>query len=156
LTVVGDGVSTVAKLHEARRGGFRAAERDTILKPDNFRLRMRLRQLHMSMRTVLPKGQRLRLLDNANLCSGGTSIDVTDKIHPGFATLCARLTQDMGLRYCGVDLMVDGFLSAQPKEYAVIEINAAPGLDNYAAEGPEQEKIVRGLYLEVLRAVARL
>jgi D-alanine-D-alanine ligase-like ATP-grasp enzyme len=156
LTVVGDGIRSVGELHNAKQAEFQASERDTILKPDDFRLKMRLRQLRMSMETVLPAGQSLRLLDNANLCSGGTSIDVTDRIHPNFEALCARLTADMGLRYCGVDLMIDGLLSEEPGKYAVIEINAAPGIDNYAAGGPEQEKIVRGLYLEVLKALARL
>lgn len=156
LTVVGDGVSTVTELHDAKQAEFQASERDTILKPDDFRLKLRLSQLRMNMQSVLPVGRSLQLLDNANLCSGGTSVDVTHSIHPDFAALCARLTADMGLRYCGVDLMVEGLLSEAPGKYKIIEINAAPGIDNYAAGGPEQEKIVRGLYLEVLKSVAEL
>lgn len=59
----------------------------------------------------------------------------------------------MGLRYCGVDLMVDGDIRLKPKKYWVIEINAAPGIDNYASSGSEQKKIVEEMYLKVLLAI---
>ncbi|MBA3724879.1 MAG: hypothetical protein H0W86_00130 [Armatimonadetes bacterium] len=66
------------------------------------------------------------------------SVHCGDNIHPEFKGLCVELTRKMGLRYCGVDLLViDGDISDAPLEYVIIEINAAPGIDNYAATGEE-------------------
>lgn len=59
----------------------------------------------------------------------------------------------MGLRLCGVDLMVEGDISEEPTRYFVLEINAAPGLDHYAQTGATQQKIVENMYLEVLKAM---
>ena len=99
------------------------------------------------------KGQRVFLLDNANLSTGGDSVDVTETVHPTFKKLAIALTRDMGLRMCGVDLMVNGDISRKPVRgtYWILEINSAPGLDHYAKIGRAQEKIVEDLYLKVLR-----
>jgi len=59
----------------------------------------------------------------------------------------------MGLRLCGVDLMVDSDISQPPKKYWIIEINAAPGLDHYVKTGAQQEKIVEDMYLKILKAM---
>jgi D-alanine-D-alanine ligase-like ATP-grasp enzyme len=57
----------------------------------------------------------------------------------------------MGLRLCGVDLMIEGDISQKPGTYHVLEINSAPGLDHYAKIGKAQEKVVEDLYLQVLK-----
>jgi D-alanine-D-alanine ligase-like ATP-grasp enzyme len=97
------------------------------------------------------------LLDNANLSSGGDAVDVTASINPAFRQLAIRLTSDINLRLCGVDLMVNEHISEPPVpgKYWVLEINAAPGLDHYARAGKAQEKIVEELYLKVLRSLDR-
>ena len=59
----------------------------------------------------------------------------------------------MGLRLCGVDLMIADDIGKPPRKYWVLEINAAPGLDHYASGGKEQRRIVEELYLEVLIAM---
>jgi D-alanine-D-alanine ligase-like ATP-grasp enzyme len=64
----------------------------------------------------------------------------------------------MGLRLCGVDLMVcEGGIENAPVKggFCIIEINAAPGLDHYARSGKEQEKIVEELYLELLKGMEK-
>jgi D-alanine-D-alanine ligase-like ATP-grasp enzyme len=60
----------------------------------------------------------------------------------------------MGLRICGVDLMVDGDIASSPSRYWILEVNAAPGLDHYAKAGKAQKKIVEDMYLKVLKAMA--
>ena len=57
----------------------------------------------------------------------------------------------MGLRLCGVDLIVHGDITQKPDTYWILEINAAPGLDHYVKIGKTQEKIVEDLYLQVLK-----
>ena len=61
----------------------------------------------------------------------------------------------MGLRLCGVDIMVDGDITKKPNTYWILEINSAPGLDHYAKTGQAQEKIVEDLYLEVLKSMEK-
>ena len=107
----------------------------------------------MNLKSILDKGQAVFLLDNANLSTGGDAIDVTDKIHRDFQSLAVRITKDMGLRMCGVDLITSGDISKPLKEYVVIEINSAPGLDNYASIGNKQKERVDELYLRVLKAL---
>ena len=98
------------------------------------------------------------LLDNANLSTGGDSIDVTKKIHPSFCKIASKLTRDMGLRMAGVDIMVREWDIAKPAKkdnYYIIEINAAPGLDHYVTTGSAQRKIVETMYLKILKTLGK-
>lgn len=156
LMICGDGVHTIAELLEIKQQSFYDDGRDTELPLDDYRIKMKLARMKMSFETVLRKDESCQLLDNANLSSGGNALDVTDIIHPGFKEIAVGLTKGMGLRYCGVDLMINGDVSEAPNQYWVIEINAAPGIDNYSSSGPEQRKIVEDLYTEVLKGIARL
>lgn len=154
LTVAGDGKSTIKNLLKRKQAIFKKTGRDTIIKLDDFRIPLHLKHRGITLRTILPKGETVTLLDNRNLSSGGDAVDVTKKIHPSFCKLAIRLTSDMGLRYCGVDLMVQGNITKPLKNnYQIIEINAAPGIDNYAKVGKQQKKIVEGMYLKVLKAL---
>jgi D-alanine-D-alanine ligase-like ATP-grasp enzyme len=95
--------------------------------------------LKLSLNFILPKNQDLRLLDNANLSTGDTSIDLTEKINPFFKEITIKLTKDMELRLCGVDLIIEGDIAILPKgKWYVIEINSASGLDHYASLGKKQ------------------
>ncbi len=151
LNVVGDGKSTIGQLLKAKQKQFVASSRDTQIKTDDPRIVNKLSHQGLSFRSVPTKGQRVYLLDNANLSTGGDSVDVTERVHPTFKKLSVKLTRDMGLRLCGVDLMIQGDISQKPDKYWVLEINSAPGLDHYAKIGKVQEQIVEDLYLEVLK-----
>ena len=60
----------------------------------------------------------------------------------------------MGLRLCGVDIITKD-ITASANNYIILEINGAPGLDNYASIGAAQADTVDGLYLKVLKALER-
>ncbi len=154
LSVVGDGRATVHRLMARKQKGFVASGRDTSIRTDDPRIDIKLQRQGFSRDSVLETGRQVFLLDNANLSTGGDAVDVTRTIHPGFRKIAVRMTRDMGLRLCGVDLMVNGDITQRPGDYRVIEINSAPGLDHYAKGGAEQEKIVEDLYLEVLKSLA--
>jgi len=154
--IIGDGTSTISELHQSKQAELEASERDTLLDVDEFRLNLTLKQNNLTPDHVLDKGKVLQLAPNANLCSGGTSIDFTDKISPEFSKLCIDITRDMGLRLCGVDLMIEGTVADRQADYLIVEVNSAPGLDNFAASGDEQAKIVDGLYLKLLKAIAKI
>lgn len=155
LAVVGDGHSTVRALLQAKQEQFVRQGRDTVINVDDTRITRRLRRVGMSRDSVPTPGQQVQLLYNANLSSGGDAIDVTPAIHPGFQEVAVRLTRDMGLRFCGVDVMVAGTLAEAPSAYWVLEINAAPGLDNYAQVGAAQSVVVMDLYRRIFAALLK-
>ena len=155
LSVVGDGHSSIRELLRKKQKGFVASSRDTQIKLADPRMAAKLARQGLSIHSRPDSGERVFLLDNANLSTGGDSIDITKSVHPAFRRLAIRLTRDMGLRLCGVDLMVAGDIRDKPDKYWVLEINSAPGLDHYAKMGKAQEKVVEKLYLEVLRSMGR-
>ena len=153
LNVVGDGNSTVHQLLLRKQGRFDAVSRDTRIRMDDIRAAQKPKRQKFTMRSVLRREQVVYLLDNANLSSGGEAIDVTKKVYPEFGAIAVRLTRDMGLRLCGVDLMIDGDISEKPARYWVLEVNSAPGLDHYVKAGQEQAKTVEEMYLQVLKTM---
>ncbi|MEK9182916.1 MAG: hypothetical protein AAB849_00190 [Patescibacteria group bacterium] len=122
---------------------------------DDFRIANQLKRAGLSFRSVLPNGSRLELLPNANLSTGGDALDVTETMHPDWQKLAIKLTRDMNLRYCGVDVMTEGTLKEPPKSYVVLEVNAAPGLDHYSSSGANQRRIVEKMYRKILEAMMR-
>lgn len=157
LNVVGDGQTSIKRLLQIKQRQFIAAKRGTRIKTDDPRLVEKLKRQGLTLQSVPPRGQRILLLDNANLSSGGDAIDATANVNSAFSKLAVKLTADMNLRLCGVDLIVDGDISKSPapRKHWVLEINAAPGLDHYAKTGEAQNKAVEELYLMVLRNLDR-
>jgi len=157
LHVIGDGKASIKRLLELKQRQFVALKRGTRIKTDDPRIVEKLKRQGLSFRSVPRCDEQVFLLDNANLSSGGDSVDVTASVNPTFRELAVRLTSDMNLRLCGVDLMINGDIRELPVpgQFWVLEINAAPGLDHYARTGKVQEKIVEELYLKVLRSLNR-
>lgn len=158
LSVIGDGVSTIAQLLKKKQSYFTAVARDTKVDFADPRMLAKLRRQKLSLKSVVPKGKKIVLLDNANLSDGGDSVDVTETMHSGFRTLAISLAREMGLRMAGIDLMIEkGSIDKTPVKngYYIIEINATPGLDHYASTGKKQKKIVEDMYLEILKAMAK-
>ena len=151
LNITGDGKSSVLGLLKAKQRQFKLDGRDTQIYIGDPRIATKLKHQDLNMRSVPTNGQQVFLLDNANLSTGGDSVDVIGLVHPAFKKLAVKLTRDMGLRLCGVDLMVQGDISQKPETFWILEINSAPGLDHYAKSGPTQEQIVEHLYLQVLK-----
>ena len=167
LSVTGDGKSTIRQLLTKKARGFIASSRDTRINVKDPRIANKLKVEGLAFHSKPRNGERIFLLDNANLSTGGDSVDVTNDVHPEFKKLAIKLTKDMGLRLCGVDLMIEGdpirdasasngtSISKPPKRYWVLEINAAPGLDHYVKTGKAQQKIVEDLYFKVLKSLSR-
>lgn len=158
LSVTGDGKQSILMLLKQKQKIFDKQNRDTRINFDDPRIKMKLLRQGFSARTVLAEGEKIYLLDNANLSTGGDSIDVTNTIHSGFKKIAINLTRNMGLRIAGVDIMVTkGDITENPKEcnYYIIEINAAPGLDHYVTTGKKQKAIVEKMYLKVLKALGK-
>jgi D-alanine-D-alanine ligase-like ATP-grasp enzyme len=158
LSVTGDGKHSILSILKQKQKNFITSGRDTKINFNDRRIKIKLRKSGYSFGSILKNGQKIFLLDNANLSTGGDAVDVTTDIHPGFRDIATKLTKDMGLRIAGVDIMVTkGDITKNPKNcrYYIIEINAAPGLDHYVTTGPAQRKIVEAMYLKVLRALGK-
>ena len=157
LSVVGDGTSTIDELITALQETFVRAGRNTIIRREDPRIPKKLAQQGYTVGSVPPVGVRVALLDNANLSTGGESIDITRTIHPDFARLAIHATRDMGLRLCGVDLLAYDLTRplAENPDAIIIEINGSPGLDNYMAAGEEQYNTVKTMYRKILKALSQ-
>jgi D-alanine-D-alanine ligase-like ATP-grasp enzyme len=158
LSVMGDGKHSIFSLLKQKQKSFISSQRDTKINFNDSRIKMKLRRLGYSLKNILPKGKQVFLLDNANLSTGGDSIDMTNTIHKSFKKIAIELTRKMGLRIAGVDIMVTkGDITKNPKEcnYYIIEINAAPGLDHYITTGAIQRQNVEAMYLKVLKALGK-
>ncbi len=158
LSVVGDGKSSILKLLKQKQREFIKNNRDTEINFKDQRINIKLQKQELTFNSILPKNKKVFLLDNANLSTGGDSVDVTDTMHESFKKIAIKLTKDMGLRIAGVDIMVTkGDITKNPKDcsYYIIEINAAPGLDHYVTTGKKQRKIVEAMYLKVLKALGK-
>ncbi len=150
LSVLGDGTHTINELLSLKQQEFVARGRDTVISLTDPRIARRLDRNNLRLTSVLKNGEYARLLDNANLSSGGESSDVTEAVHQSWKDMAIKLTQDMGLRYCGVDVMTASPINEKINNYTIIEINSAPGLDYYAQGGNKQKQIVRKLYRKLL------
>lgn len=155
LSVTGDGKSTIGKLLVDKQKIFAKQGRDTRINFRDPRIREKLYSQALSLRSVPASGVQTFLLDNANLSTGGDAVDVTDTMHIEWKKIAIAITKDMGLRFCGVDLMISGSIADAPKKYRVIEVNSAPGLDHYASAGREQKKVVEDMYFKVLKSLSR-
>lgn len=158
LSVVGDGRSSILSLLKQKQSKFIQTGRDTKINFADPRIKNKLAQQELALNSILENNRKIFLLDNANLSTGGDSVDVTKDIHPSFKKLAIAVTRDMGLRICGVDIMVTtGDITKDLKhcKYYIIEINSAPGLDHYVTTGKAQKKIVEDMYLKVLIALGK-
>ena len=93
-----------------------------------------LEKLNYTLETVPKKNEIVYLKSTANLSTGGTSIDVTDMMHPENIFLCERISRVIGLDICGVDIMAEN-LTQPLKENGgcILEVNAAPGFRMHLA-----------------------
>ncbi len=93
-----------------------------------------LEKLNYTLETVPRKDEIVYLKSTANLSTGGTSIDVTDMMHPENIFLCERISRVIGLDICGVDIMAEN-LTQPLKENGgcILEVNAAPGFRMHLA-----------------------
>ncbi|MFL9833009.1 cyanophycin synthetase [Chryseobacterium terrae] len=135
--VVGDGESNLEKLIEKEnqdpRRGYGHENVLTEINVDKDTLEL-LEKLQYTLQTIPQRGEVVYLKSTANLSTGGTSIDVTDMVHPENITMAERISKIIGLDVCGIDIMAEN-LTQPLKESggAIIEVNAAPGFRMHLA-----------------------
>ena len=157
--VVGDGEHTIAELvdlvNEDPRRGVGHEKVLTRIELD--------RQAHALLAarghtpdTVLPEGEVLHLRTTANLSTGGTAIDLTDRVHPDNRTMAERAVGAIGLDVGGVDFLTED-VTRSWKEVggAIVEVNAAPGFRMHVAPSEGEPRDVAGAVMDMLFPVGR-
>ncbi len=152
LSIMGNGANTIADLFAekiktltTRSGGYK-------IEADDPRILKAIHEAGYDVTTILSSEQRLNLLSNANLSTGGEAVDVTDLASPGFKALAVEAARVCGLRYAGVDILCDD-LSKKGCPANVLELNAGPGLTNFWQAAPHHHQRVRSIYRRVLEAM---
>lgn len=132
LVVNGDGKHSITDLLFIEKGELEKIGRpNSEIDPQDFRIDIKLEAIGKTRNYTPLSGERITLLDNANLSTGGTSVDITNSIHPSFAAISVKAMKILGLNFCGVDFIADDMTKeAGSQSWNIIEINAAPGLDN--------------------------
>jgi cyanophycin synthetase len=135
--VVGNGKDSIEKLIEITnldpKRGYGHENVLTQIDVDRDTLDL-LEKLGYTTETVPRKDEIVYLKSTANLSTGGTSVDVTDMMHPENIFLCERISRVIGLDICGVDIMAEN-LTQPLKENGgcILEVNAAPGFRMHLA-----------------------
>ena len=130
--VLGDGMHTVAQLvdqvnADPRRGEHHATVLSKI-KLDAIALAV-LADQGFTPESVPPAGTVVLIRRNANLSTGGTAIDVTERVHPAVAASAVDAAKIVGLDIAGVDVVAQDISRPLSEQGGVIvEVNAAPGL----------------------------
>lgn len=152
--VVGDGRRSVKELiGEINSDKLRGEDHEkplTKIKIDNS-LMLAINKKGYNIDSIPKEGEKLILRENANLSTGGISIDCTDIICKENIDICIRAAKTIGLDVCGIDICCRDISMPLDKQNGIIlEVNAAPGLrmHHYPAFGEKRD--VAGAVVDML------
>jgi len=92
--------------------------------------------------SVLPENKRLVVRKTANLHTGGTIHDVTDRLHPTLCKAAIDAARAIDIPVTGLDFIVS---SVEGPDYVIIEANERPGLANHEPQ-PTAERFIDLLF----------
>ena len=153
FSVIGDGRSDIAALLADAIAGLRANKRGSKIRVEDPRIAAELKRQNLAMDSVVENGRTVRLLPNANLSAGGSSVDLTDRIDGFYQDVAAKVARDLGLTLAGIDIIADD-ICAPGGNYCILEVNSAPGLNNFAGSSKESEARTRELYRRLLKRMS--
>jgi cyanophycin synthetase len=135
--VTGDGVATIAQLvaktnKDPKRGaGHEQVLTAIVIDEDTLAI---LATMQLTVDSVLEKDRTIFLKSTANLSTGGTAEDVTDKVHPHNKAMAERVARLMNLDICGIDVIATTVEEPiTTANGAILEVNAGPGLRMHLA-----------------------
>ncbi|WP_032121281.1 cyanophycin synthetase [Clostridium amazonitimonense] len=151
--VIGDGKSTIKELIEGiNRDDRRGEEHEkplTKIKIDDSLIKT-IGDKGYKLRSILKKDEKIYLRRNANLSTGGFSIDCTDLICEENIKLCKRIAKTIGLDVCGIDICCHDISIPLNLEGIVMEVNAAPGIRMHHYPNKGKERDVAGAIVDML------
>lgn len=141
--IVGNGTSTIDELIKDKISSFQLVERDKTVDISDSRIIKNVLSQGYTLHTILKPGIICRLQDIANLSLGGTTKDLTQEITPFYYNLSVEVAESLNLKLCGIDIIAKDITNLDNTDYSILEVNSAPGLDNYAYEGEQQDEYVK-------------
>ena len=145
--VLADGRQTVTDLvRSTSRRRERATDGESRIPLDDTTAEV-VAESGWAMDDVPPNGERIQVRRTANLHTGGTIEDVTDRLHPEIAEASVRAAAALGIPVTGLDFLVPDLDGA---DYVFIEANERPGLANHEPQ-PVVERFVDLLFPESRR-----
>ncbi len=134
-----DSVKTLIEKQSRRREAATGGESKIALDGETKRC---VEEAGYSLESVLPENERLVVRKTANLHTGGTIHDVTDKLHPTLRTAAIDAARALDIPVTGLDLIVP---ATDGPDYAIIEANERPGLANHEPQ-PTAERFIDLLF----------
>jgi len=145
--VVGDGRATVTELvRDTSRRRERATGGESRIPLDDTTAEV-VADAGLAMDDVPGSGERVRVRRTANLHTGGTIEDVTDRLHPAIADAAVRASRAIGIPVTGLDFLVP---DVEGPDHVFIEANERPGLANHEPQ-PTAAAFVDLLFPETRR-----
>ncbi len=152
--IKGDGEKTIQQLidlenQDPRRGyGHENVLTEITIDRDTLDL---LKKRNYTLESIPAKNEIVYLKSTANLSTGGTSIDVTDNVHPHNVFMCERIARIIGLDICGIDIMAQNLSEPlNDNGGVVLEVNAAPGFRMHLAPSEGLARNVAAPVLDML------
>lgn len=140
--IVGTGKHTVKALIEKYSRRRQAATGGESAVPMDDETERCLKLEGYEYDTVLPEKAEVTVRKTANLHTGGTIHDVTDRIHPGLVAAAEKASRALDIPVTGLDLIVPDL--SEP-DYTIIEANERPGLANHEPQ-PTAERFIDLLF----------
>ncbi len=153
-SIIGDGARTVKQLiNEINNDPKRGKGHENFLTQITIDTSTHsiLHQHRLTEDSILPLRQKIVLKDTANISTGGTATDVTDKVHPHNIFLAERIARLVNLDVCGIDVISSDI--TQPitsGNGAVLEINAAPGFRMHLSPTTGKKRNVAKPFIDML------
>lgn len=149
--IFGDGRSTARDLIEKQsRRRAAATGGEAVIAIDDETVRC-LREVGLTLDSVLDEQQEVEVRRTANLHTGGTIHDVTDHVHPALVEAAVRVSRAIDIPVVGVDFIVP---SHRKPDYRFIEANERPGLANHEPQ-PTAERFIDLLFPQSMPYDAR-
>ena len=145
--ISGNGNSKIIDLIEKQSRRREAATQGESTIPIDQITERCIRKNGYSMEDVLPVGEKLCLRETANLHTGGTIHDVTDKLHPKLKAVAEKSARLLKIPVVGLDMLVK---DPSDDEYTIIEANERPGLANHEPQ-PVVERFIDFLFPQTRR-----
>ncbi|MGL4774441.1 MAG: cyanophycin synthetase [Clostridium sp.] len=152
--IIGDGVKSIKSLiFELNNDPLRGKDHEkplTKIKIDENLLNI-LEENGYNITSILEKDKKIYLRKNANISTGGLSIDCTDEICEENIDICIRAAKAIGLDVCGIDICTEDISIPLNNNGVIMEVNAAPGIrmHEYPSSGEKRnvgESIFNMLY----------
>jgi GNAT-family acetyltransferase (TIGR03103 family) len=140
--ITGNGIDPVKTLIEKQSRRREAATGGESHIPMDRETERCIEEAGFTLESILPENQGLTVRKTANLHTGGTIHDVTDKLHPTLRKAAIDAAKALSIPVTGLDFIVP---AVDHSEYSIIEANERPGLANHEPQ-PTAERFIDLLF----------